>query len=329
MIVERPFLESWYLKLNDSSSKKSLSLRFNTYTSGNGFKRIAEVSVVLFEKILRPQIIPEIKKTALRQVFELSAFSRISSSEIKIGHCILSHTMTSGCIYSKGKTFQWDLEFKPEKLISFSPTPKILSHTGLVKNERITSCSQLVFSGTTSIHQEKMTWENARGMQGYSKGSQENHSWIRAHCNSFLNERGESAPFVFEGISARSQIGPVISPPISSFFFHYEDKSYFFNTLIHTIVFSRSKNTLNAWQFRADQGSLSFRGYARAEHKDFAGFTREDTNGSLLYCTQANLSNMQISIYKKNRLETTFISDGTADFEIVSREKNPYVPLLM
>ncbi|MGZ3689317.1 MAG: hypothetical protein ACXVBW_13515, partial [Bdellovibrionota bacterium] len=91
----------------------------------------------------------------------------------------------------------------------------------------------------------------------------------------------------------------------------------------------RSKNTLTDWKFQADRGELSFRGYAKAEHKDFAGLTYEDTNGSLLYCGNSKLSDMRVLVYRRGKLEATFDAPGTAAFEVVSRHKNPYVPIII
>jgi hypothetical protein len=165
-------------------------------------------------------------------------------------------------------------------------------------------------------------------MQGHLYGPKSGHAWVWGHCNTFLNEAGKSAPFLFEGISAQTQMGPMVTPRLSSFYFHYRGENYYFNTL-KDLLFLKSKNTLNQWNFKADRGDLSFTGYAKAEHKDFAGLTFEDTDGSLLYCANSKLSDMKILVYRRGKLEATFTATGTASFEVVSRSKNPYVPLLL
>jgi hypothetical protein len=91
----------------------------------------------------------------------------------------------------------------------------------------------------------------------------------------------------------------------------------------------RSKNTLTDWSFQADRGDLSFRGQAKAEHKDFAGLTFEDVDGSLFYSAASMLSNLRVHVYRKGKLESAFYANRTAAFEIISRRKNPYVPLLI
>jgi hypothetical protein len=120
----------------------------------------------------------------------------------------------------------------------------------------------------------------------------------------------------------------MITPHLSSFLFRYQGANYCFNQLRDTFHI-KSKNTLNEWDFQADRDDLSFRGHANAEHKDFVGLTYEDTNGSLLYCANSKLSNLRILVYRRGKLESTFTAQGTAAFEIVSRDKNPYVPLLL
>lgn len=322
--TQRRFQRVWYLKLNDPTSQRALWLRFSLLSSGNGFKRVAETWAVFFQR--GPN--REVKKIALKQVHDIRAFSSIAQSIIRIEDCELLENQTRGLIQSKGNSIQWDLRFIQNKQNSFNLIPEMLSRTGVVRNTVVTDCEELLFTGTTQVNGEVIHWKEAPGMQGHLYGPKSSHSWVWGHCNTFLNEQGKPAQFVFEGLSARNQIGPFVTPRLSSFYFFYQNQGYYFNTL-RDAIFLKSTNTLNEWTFQADRGDLSFRGTARAEHKDFAGLTYEDTNGSLLYCSNSKLSDMKILIYKRGKLETSFTAQGTAAFEVVSREKNPYVPLLI
>ena len=38
---------------------------------------------------------------------------------------------------------------------------------------------------------------------------------------------------------------------------------------------------------------------------------------------------MEIHVYRRGKLESTVYSHGTAAFEVVTRDKNPYVPILV
>lgn len=322
--LQRSFQEAWYLKLNDPITQRALWLRFTLLSSRNGFKRVAETWAVYFHRGENR----EVKKVAIKQSYDLQRFSATDKPSIQIGGCELLPDSSHGSIQSRGNSIQWDLTFSPGTPSTFNLVPKILEKIGFAKNSVSTLYEDLMFSGTTTINGETVRWNHAPGMQGHLHGVKSAHSWVWGHCNTFLNEHGKPTDFVFEGLSARVQVGPVIAPKLSSFFFFYRGENYYFNHLKDAISI-KSKNTLNEWEFQADRNDLSFRGYAKAEYKDFAGLTYEDISGSLLYCSNSKLSDMRILIYRNGKLEATFNAISTAAFELVSREKNPYVPILI
>jgi hypothetical protein len=323
-ITQRGYQEVRYLKLNDPQSQKALWLRFSVLSSGNGFKRVAETWAIFFQRLSNK----EIRKVAIKQSHDIQAFKIDQNSNIQIGDCLLQENHTKGLVQSKGNSIQWDLSLIAGRHSPFNLVPEVLSKTGIVRHSAGTLCEELLFSGTTQINGETFQWKEAPGILGHFQGSKSGHSWVWGQCNTFLNEQGKATPFVFEGVSVRTQLGPIQGPKASSFYFYYRNQDYYFNTL-RDIFHIKSKNTLNDWEFRADRDDLSFRGYAKAEHKDFAGLTLEDTNGSLLYCSNSELADMKVLVYRRGKLESTFQAQGSAGFEVVSREKNPYVPLLI
>lgn len=322
--ISRAFFKNWHVKLNDPASQRALWLRFSVLSSGNGFKRVAEVWAVYFQK----QKNGEVRKTAIKQTYDINAFLASDQSDIRIGNCSLLSDSTQGSIHSKGQSVEWDLKVSKSENSSIHFVPDFLSKTGLVKNSIVTLCEEQVFSGKLTINGEEIVWNNVPGMQGYFDGTKNGHSWVWGHCNAFFDAHGLPSNFLFEGFSTRSQVGPFVIPKLSSFYFLYRDQHYHFNTL-RDALYVKSRHDLNEWKFQADRDDLSFRGQIRAEHKDFAGLSFEDTNGSLLYCTHSELATMDIQIYRKGKLETSFTSPGGAGFEIVGREKNPYVPTLL
>jgi len=325
------YQEVWYLKLNDPDAQRAMWLRFTLLQSDNGFKRAAEVWAIVFHR----KDSKDVSKLALKQTQDIRAFSSSPSpsqedadSSFRIGDCEFGHGYTRGQIQSKGRTIKWDLKFVPSQTASFNFVPESLARTGIVKNRVFTPHSDLRFTGTSEVDGERHEWKAVPGMQGHLAGPKNGHSWVWGHCNSFFNEQGHPVPFVFEGLSARSRLGPVPSPQLSALFFIYQGKEYRFNSLWDAVR-CRSQHSLTEWKFSAERGDLLFRGHAGAEHRDFAGITYEDTDGSLLFCANSKLSEMQVVVYRRGKLEATFNSSGTAAFEVVSRHKNPYVPLLI
>ncbi len=325
------FQEVWYLKVNDPSTQRALWLRFTLLSSSNGFRRVSEVWALSFSR--NPET-REVTKVALKQTFELSSFSALqgkteSESGVRINTCELTSNRTCGSVTSKGRTIEWDLTLQPTREGSFNLVPEGLSRSGIIRNQILTVGEDLRFSGTTKVDGQTHSWEQAPGMQGHQCGRNSGHSWAWGHCNAFVQENGRPASFVFEGLTARARIaGAIPTPKLSSFYFNYQGHDHRFNSLWDA-VHTRSQHTLNEWKFRAERGELSFRGTVVSEYRDFAGLTFEDTDGSLLYSANSKLSDMTVIVYRRGKLDATFKSRGTTAFEIVSRQRNPYVPLLV
>jgi len=322
------FQEVWFLKLNSPVTGNALWIRFTLLSSINGFRRIAETWAILFKRIEGG----DTAKTAVKETFDLQAFTSERSDgglTLKLGGCELSDTHTKGVINSKGRSIRWNLSIRPRADTVFDFIPRVLAGLGIVRNKALTVHEDLLFSGSCEVSGETFTWTDAPGMQGHLAGPRNGHSWVWGHCNMFFNDRGEPADVVFDGLCGRSRITPALaSPQLGTFFIRHGGVDHRFNSVWHSLR-SRSSHTGNEWHFQADRGELSFRGHARAKHRDFAGVTYEDTDGSYLYCYNSKVSEMNLLVYRRGKLEATFNAPGTASFEVVTRTKNPYVPLLI
>jgi len=317
--------EAWILKIVDPKQQRALELNFSTLVSQNGFRRLAEVSALYFERGANK----EITKFAVKQSDDLRKIVRAADQSFTVGENGLTPTSTSGNIQAKGHEISWDLQFQSAQEAAFVAIPEAFSKTGLLDQSTVTLQEDLRFTGTTRVDGRTMNWGGAVGMRARISRPSNPHSVVWGQCNSFTDERGSFAPFIFEGISLRTRlIGPVPSPKLSSYYFFYRGKNYYFNTAWSSLRL-QSRNNLNEWTFQADRGYLSFRGRAQAEHRDFIGVMVEDTTGSLLYNSTSLLADMEIHVYRRGKLESTFRANGTAAFEISNRLKNPYVPLLI
>jgi len=326
------FQEVWFLKLNDRLGQNALWLRFTILVTKNGFQKMAETWAIFFHR----ENNKEISKTAAKQSFNIQSFEPLSGREgragsagIRVENCQLTPNMTRGQVTSKGKSIQWDLAIHTVQNHPVSLLPDTVRKLGLVNNEAWTISEEMLFTGKVTVNGVNYEFANAPGIQGHWSGVRSAHSWVWGQSNSFQNEQGDPVPFIFEGLTSRPRLrGNLAGPRLSSFYFFYRGQHYLFNSLWDAFHL-KSQSSITEWKFQADRGELSFRGVARADHKDFAGITFEDTDSSVLYCANSKLSNMSIHVYRRGKLEATFLSNGTAAFEVVSREKNPYVQALI
>lgn len=321
-----PYQESWYLSLRDPSTLRALDLRFSILISSNGFRRLAEAWAVFFQKNPGSEAV----KIAMKESFDLKTFSTVMNKEgFQISDCEFSDTQTRGKVQSKGRSIEWDLTMEPRQQAEFDLVPNAIKKTKLIRHMIVTPQPDLAFTGVVRVNGEEFRFNRAPGMQGHQSGPRNAHSWIHGHCNVFTNEQGVPVPFVFEGLTMRSHLlAGIPSPKISSFYFLYQGKEHHFNN-IRDAIRLQSRHGLNEWTFQAERGDLLFRGRASVEHKDFAGLTLEDTNGSLIYVANSKFSDLEIHVYNRGKLESALRANQTASVEIASRKKNPYVPILV
>lgn len=322
--ADAAYHDTQFVKLTDPSGKRALWLRFGTLFSTNGFRRTAETWALLFERGENG----DIRKTALKQSYDLK-LAENAPEHFRIGDSEITPTSTHGIIQNKGRQLSWDLRTVNEQELRFNWVPEALTRAGLTRARNITLGADLRFSGTCTLDHETINFEAAPGVWGSFQSSSYAHSWVWGQCSSFVNDRGEPVPCIFEGHSIRTRmLGTIPSPKISTFLIVYQGKIYSLNTFWDSLR-ARSQHSFTEWTFQADHDELSFRGRIQAEHRDFAGVTYEDTDGSFLYGANAQLCNMTLSVYRRGKLEVTLRALGTASLEVCSRAQNPYVPLLI
>jgi hypothetical protein len=318
------FQEFWFVKLNDPTGTRALWLRFTLLVTKNGFQRVAETWAIFFQREPGKEII----KNAVKQSFGIAAFSSFPNG-IKIESCTLGVDHTQGQIQSKGKSIHWDLAINTVHAEPVSFLPQIARRTGFFQTQISTVSEEILFSGTVTVDGTTYQFTNAPGSKSHWSGERSADSWVWGQANIFKNEQGEITPFIFEGITARPRWGGNLKGPrLSSFYFFYKERHFLFDSAWDAFQL-KSESSITEWRFEAERGDISFRGVARADHKDFAGVTLEDTDGSVLYCANSKLSNLQILIYRRGKLEATVNASGTAAFEVVSRNKNPYIQELI
>lgn len=321
------FYEIWHFNTQDPAKNRALSLQFTLLSTNNGFRRIAEIWAIFSQQGAQG----ETTKIALKQTNELDGFLALPG-QISIGD---SHLMekngtvtTRGSLNSKSNTISWDLVAQDRSSVQYGLLPDSLRKWRLMHHTLATIHGDLAVSGKLTINGEEFSWEGASGYQSHEYGKKRPHSWIWSQCNSFTDEQGKAVPFTFEGYSGNSRfLGPLKGPRLSLLHFTYQGQSYAFDSLKDSLAI-RSSHTLNHWKFEAERRELLFRGVTSADHKNFAGLSYEDTNGSLIYCANSDLARIKVHVYRRGKLETTLVSQ-TAAFAVADREKNPYVPILL
>jgi hypothetical protein len=303
-----PFHERWSLAFvqplgsQPGAPQRAFYLNFSILVSRNGFRRLGEATTIFFQK---------------------------THGGFRLGEIEFTHTSARGQIQSKGQTISWDLAMAPRQDATVELIPARFKKLGLVQSSIDAPGADLAVTGKIIVNGETIEWDKALGSSSHQTGQSHGHSWTLARSNSFFNEQGVPVPFVFEGVSVRGHIlGGIPGPRLSSLYFLYQGQAFQFDS-IRDALRLKSRNTVNQWHFQAERGEMQFRGFASAEHKDFAGLSFEDTSGSMMYVSTSEFADVEIHIFKNGKLETALRSNQSASFEIISRNQNPYVPVLV
>jgi hypothetical protein len=333
-IIE-PWSEDWTLRIQDAELKIACSIRFGILLSRNGFRQTAEVWANVRES--------QGERTVLKQGFDIRQFR--SQPELRIGDSELTPSSSRGTIVSKGNTLEWDLQFTGKNR-QFRHFPGNLKGVGFREQKTWTLDGDLRVTGTLRFKKAgsaEVTYslQAGFGVLMHGSGPRLGDSSIWAHCSQFespkspesksdsqWDKRADSqAPesFYFEGVcKQRRLLGKALSPRLSTLFFVYQGKEYFFGSLWDALRVD-SRWSWNEWQFRAQKGPLTFVGSVHAENRDFTGFSYEDTDGSLLFAAEAPLCPITISVYRNGKLEATYKTSTSGSLLRIDRSRNPYV----
>lgn len=317
----------WYLKLNDRSGNHALWLRFSTLRSRNGFRQIAEIWGVFFER----QSNQEVKKLAIKESASVSDLGiQLSPLRVSLKGAVLGSSESHGEIQSKGHSIKWDLRWTPNPSTApFRFTPRLISKIPSLQDSFETIQDELVISGIVSVDGQVFDFQDARGLLGHGSGTRHLHSWTWAHCNSFIDASGNAVPACIEILRYRPWIvGTVPGPSVTVARLQIGNSMYLWNRMKDSLS-SIEAPGLSGWKLQFHRSGYRAEVEIHSKVRDFSGITYEDTDGSLLYCSTSKLSDMTVTLYQAGKIESALMSSGTTAYEIVKRTKSPYVSLLL
>ena len=316
---------SLVFKLQPPNRPQALWLRWTLLTSENGFRKTAEVWAILFNRTES-----ETQKTALKQSFEISQFL------VKPGEAFKSGLRNSLPLRRWARSRAWAKRLvgtssssRARNLRSRFPWyQKPCREQGSPKTKRLRcmrTCWQPAPASSTESASSGITrlrcWAISRAPETDTPGS-------GPTAISFRMSPANQAMSCLTGSPAERASLSSARHRRSAPLFRYRGDVYRFDTVWDALR-ARSVLSTMGWSFQADRGDLSFRGQIRSEARDFAGVTYEDTDGTFLYCSNTKLAAMDLQIYRAAGWKASYRSPHGAAFEIVSRSKNPYVPLMI
>lgn len=310
--VKFPHYEIWFGKI-DISPGRALWFR---YTIIDGVKKEASTWALLFDND---------NVTVGKQTWKLSDLAPPNCVIIpdnenlqrfqdlpQVFHLGSAHLDGANAI-GQADGISWDFKFK-DNGHRFEHVPPFVKALHVAKSTYSACFLDLSFSGTIMNGSESINIEDKPGMIGHIYGKKSAHSWAWAHCNNFNGHDN----VIFEGLSARINLGGKVTPPLSSFILIVGERRYEFSSTIKLFT-AESEFGEGKWEFMAKSSTATLKGIATSPGK-VALVEYTDTDDSKLWCYNSKLAALKIELTDlRTKKVEVFESESTAAFEIVNR----------
>ena len=288
---KRGFMEVWYSTINHPSSGGGLWLRY-TLTVPLEEPAYCELWGFFFD--------PDGKRTfAAKDRFPIDrlggANGRDDGALVRIGDAWLSETHLDGSLERDGRTLTWSLDMEPAaRCFQHLPEP-IRSR---IESRVSTLCSpnlSVPFTGSVLIDGDELRFDGEPGSQSHRWGARHSTTWSWAHCSNF-----DGAPdSMFEGVAAKSSLGPIPAPTMTFLFLRYEGEDIAFNEL-RPALGARSRYEMPTWSFTAQNGKWKIAGAARTSIDRLVQVRYEDPDGKERFCANSEIADIAIELYRKS-----------------------------
>lgn len=306
--ARRGHVESYFLKLNDEEGRRALWLKATILANvGSPEGAVAEAWAVAFDR--------EGQHVGVKESLPFSQ-SRFSNAGLDIvaNGLRLSEGSLAGEITHAGRTIAFDLSFTPgaPPLVPFPY--EAMYERRFPKSKLVSPHPDSRFTGRYAVDGYEVRVDGWRGMQGHNWGESHAYLYGWAHCNQW----DQDEDFVLEGVSARVELGPLLSPLTTLVCVRHRGVRYDFNRPVD-LARARAQLDHRRWAFRAENDLGRIEGELFAQTDDFVGLYYANPQGKMTYCLNTKLAHARIRFEPRGRLPLTLTS-RTAALEVGTRE---------
>lgn len=294
--VNKEHVESYFMKLNEPGGRRALWLKA-TILASRSKPAAAEGWAIAFDR--------EAGHVAAKEVvpFGEARFGR-EGLDVRVGEVEIRPGFTRGVLDARGRRIEWQLEFDTD-VPALAPLPLPSMYEGKFPSSKFVSpYPDTRYSGFYRVDGRETRVKGWRGMQGHNWGLRHAELYGWGHVNQWDNDE----PVMFEGVTARVKMGPVLVPPLTIVCVWHQGARYEFND-IKTLLSSSGSIGLRVWRFEARSARAQVRGELSATTEDMVGLYYENPNGDMTYCLNSKIARAWL------RLDT----DSGPPLELTSR----------
>lgn len=311
--------EVWFFTLNDPNSKSAFWFRYALDAEIGSNVATPSLWAMFFDggRTVRP--------FGILNAFPERSWSSAEGAVITIGAAAFAPPSLTGRASDDVHSIDWDLSFEQNVGVFEHVNPRMQA---MVRPKSHICAPSLAtrFHGSVCVDGRTYPIDNAPGCQQHLWGRKHAETWAWAHCNAFENEPDA----VFEGLAARTRVGPIRTPPITMIYLRCDGVEYRFNTLWNAMT-TRNRFGQNEWRFIAGNRTTRLRGVARGDFGCFLQVGYVDPDGNRTFCINSELANLELVLEKRANLfgvwspYRTLSSNATTHFELASRTLHPDV----
>jgi Tocopherol cyclase len=287
----KSFMEVWYATVNHEPTGMGIWVRY-TITAPKDGAPYCELWAFCFDPAGKQSFAGKERFTVDRLG---TPMGRDDGALVRIGNAWLSENHLEGEVNFDGRSMTWSFDFEPAAEC-FQHLPSVVRSR--IEKRVSTVCSpnlDVPFTGTVKLDGDLLEFESERGCQSHRWGRKHSLTWTWAHCSGF--EQQPDA--LFEGLAAKTSLGPVPTPTSTFVFLRYDGKNIAFNDLKWAL---RAKSTyeLPTWAFSARTDKWKIAGAARANPEKMFQVTYTDPDGSPRFCANSEIADLAIEIYERS-----------------------------
>jgi hypothetical protein len=292
-------VESYFLKANDPSSPRAIWLKTTIFVSRG--VRLAEAWAVAFDGVKGHVAV----KTSIP--FGRARFAQ-GELDVEVDGVTMRPGDTRGAIASGDRRVAWDLTLRSDGLPLVHYPRAWMYDAPFPSSKLVSPYPDLRATGSVVVNGE--TWDVDRwpGLFGHNWGRRHANVYAWGHCNQWREDGpnghdGAGAPvddLVFEGVSGRVQVGPVLTPLATLLCVRWRGVRFELNSPLawftnHAAIGERR------WTFGGEDRIVRIEGELSAATDDFVGLFYENPSGPPTHCLNSKLAQARLRVEVKGR----------------------------
>lgn len=294
-----PHVESWFMTASEPGGRRAVWVEQSVFARARSADArmppvppVAEALAIAFDR--------ERGHVATKTTLALHAaqFAR-GNLDVVVDGCELSLGHARGAIASGGRSLAWDLGVGPALAAPIVHLPSLALYDDRVPSGKaVTPVSDARASGIVRVrrgpYEDEERWdvESWPAMIGHHWGRVHPHLFAWAHCNAW----DDAEELVFEGLSTRIRVGPMLSPMPTAIFVRWRGQEWNLNT--HELLGpNRGTISMRRWEATARGDGLRVHVELGAATDDLVGLHYPNPDGAMTYCLATKLARARIELH--------------------------------